>query len=188
MTIQTINLGTYPNDGTGDDLRTAFTKVNSNFELLNQEINIANAVNVGTGVGVFKQKSSTNLEFLSLISTDQSVTITPNLPAGTINLRSTAKVESDTQPVLGADLDLNGFKVVDSSLTRTSDVQTTVWGIDVTVLNSIVELMIISNAIKIDFGAFNNDTSTSYPDIDMGSFTGAFQPLVNNNLDFGYFG
>lgn len=30
MSIQTINLGNYANDGTGDDLRTAFEKVNSN--------------------------------------------------------------------------------------------------------------------------------------------------------------
>ena len=31
MTQQIINIGTDPNDGTGDDLRTAFGKVNSNF-------------------------------------------------------------------------------------------------------------------------------------------------------------
>jgi hypothetical protein len=30
MALQTINLGTYANDGTGDDLRTAFNKVNAN--------------------------------------------------------------------------------------------------------------------------------------------------------------
>lgn len=30
MSIQTINLGNYANDGTGDDLRTAFEKVNAN--------------------------------------------------------------------------------------------------------------------------------------------------------------
>ena len=29
--FQTINVGTTPNDGTGDQLRTAFAKVNSNF-------------------------------------------------------------------------------------------------------------------------------------------------------------
>lgn len=29
--MQTINVGTTPNDGTGDPLRTAMTKVNSNF-------------------------------------------------------------------------------------------------------------------------------------------------------------
>lgn len=31
MTIQTINIGTVPNDGTGDSARTAFDKLNQNF-------------------------------------------------------------------------------------------------------------------------------------------------------------
>lgn len=35
MAIETINLGNYANDGTGDDLRTAFQKVNDNFVTLN---------------------------------------------------------------------------------------------------------------------------------------------------------
>lgn len=34
MTKQTINLGNAPNDGAGDDLRTAFAKANSNFDEL----------------------------------------------------------------------------------------------------------------------------------------------------------
>ena len=34
VNLQTINLGGYANDGTGDDLRTAFSKVIANFELL----------------------------------------------------------------------------------------------------------------------------------------------------------
>src|SRR5512137_420927 len=33
-TIHLINIGTAPNDGTGDSLRTAFVKVNSNFVAL----------------------------------------------------------------------------------------------------------------------------------------------------------
>ncbi len=31
MAISTINIGTLANDGTGDDLREAFVKVNNNF-------------------------------------------------------------------------------------------------------------------------------------------------------------
>lgn len=34
MAQQTISLGTSPNDGTGDQLRTAFGKVNGNFDEL----------------------------------------------------------------------------------------------------------------------------------------------------------
>jgi len=32
MTIETINIGNAANDGTGDDLREAFIKVNQNFQ------------------------------------------------------------------------------------------------------------------------------------------------------------
>ena len=34
MAIQTVNIGTIANDGTGDDLREAFVKVNNNFSEL----------------------------------------------------------------------------------------------------------------------------------------------------------
>jgi len=44
MAIQTINLGTYANDGTGDDLRTAFQKVNAN---LIELYSISGGANIG---------------------------------------------------------------------------------------------------------------------------------------------
>ena len=44
MAIQTINLGTYSNDGTGDDLRTAFEKVKANFIEL---YSISGGANIG---------------------------------------------------------------------------------------------------------------------------------------------
>ena len=56
MTIQTINIGNVVNDGLGDDLRSAFQKVNANFSDLSAQLSIT-AVNVNdTGVGVFKEK------------------------------------------------------------------------------------------------------------------------------------
>jgi len=38
LSLQTINIGDYANDGTGDDLRTAFAKVNLNFDTLGNNI------------------------------------------------------------------------------------------------------------------------------------------------------
>jgi hypothetical protein len=38
MPLQTINIGANPNDRSGDPLRLAFTKVNSNFELLSTNV------------------------------------------------------------------------------------------------------------------------------------------------------
>jgi len=65
--LQTINVGNLVNDGLGDDLRTAFLKVNANFSELNTGLTIT-ASNSGLGAGVFKQKTNNDLEFKSLVS------------------------------------------------------------------------------------------------------------------------
>jgi hypothetical protein len=79
MAIQTINIGNQVNDGLGDDLRTAFQKVNANFTELQSALTIT-ASNIGqTGFGVFKQKTGVNLEFKNLVaSTKILLTEQPN--------------------------------------------------------------------------------------------------------------
>jgi len=67
MTVQTINIGNQVNDGLGDDLRTAFEKVNSNFADLGASITVT-ASNLGTGAGVFKSKTGVDLQFKSLVA------------------------------------------------------------------------------------------------------------------------
>lgn len=67
-----INIGQNVNDGTGDDLRTAFTKVNQKFtelEALGGETN--DGVNVGsTGEEIFAGKNGLNLQFRKIRSAD----------------------------------------------------------------------------------------------------------------------
>ncbi len=89
MAIQTINIGNVVNDGLGDDLRTAFQKVNANFTELSNEIGTS-AANVGTstGVGIFKEKIGSELRFKSLVS-DGKITINPQ--ADTITIGTTQK-------------------------------------------------------------------------------------------------
>lgn len=66
MAIQTINIGNQVNDGLGDDLRTAFQKVNGNFSELNAQLTIT-ASNIGsTGASVFKEKVGADLRFKKL--------------------------------------------------------------------------------------------------------------------------
>ena len=68
MAIQTINIGNIVNDGLGDDLRTAFQKVNANFLELSTT-STTTASNVGAaGIGIFKQKSGADLEFKKLVA------------------------------------------------------------------------------------------------------------------------
>ena len=66
-----INIGQLANDGTGDDLREAFVKVNNNFtELYARSPESTTAVNLvaddATTAGLFAQKSSQELQFKSL--------------------------------------------------------------------------------------------------------------------------
>ena len=68
MAIQAINIGNVVNDGLGDDLRTAFQKVNANFTDLSTSLTVT-ASNLGTaGEGIFKQKTGANLEFRRLLA------------------------------------------------------------------------------------------------------------------------
>lgn len=68
MTIQYINVGTNPNDGTGEDLRSAFLKVNLNFQELaaTANTNATTGSNIGSGEGLYASKTGTTLQ-LSLI-------------------------------------------------------------------------------------------------------------------------
>jgi hypothetical protein len=69
MAIQTINIGNVVNDGLGDDLRTAFEKVNANFQDLSITTSVT-AKNLGTNAsfGLFSQKVGTELQFKGLLA------------------------------------------------------------------------------------------------------------------------
>lgn len=67
MAIQVINVGNLANDGTGDDLREAFIKVNQNFDDL--DLRAANVEGANVGIGgftVFKEKTGNTLNFRAL--------------------------------------------------------------------------------------------------------------------------
>ncbi len=88
MALQLINIGFAANDGTGDDLREAFIKVNNNFEELElRDYEETSAVNLGTtGEGIFSNIVNYQLQFkklvagddVSLTATDTSIIIDAN--------------------------------------------------------------------------------------------------------------
>ena len=77
MAVQLINIGNVANDGTGDDLREAFIKVNQNFEELDlRDDEQTTASNLGeTGEGLFLRRNIYDLEFKK-ISAGANVTLT----------------------------------------------------------------------------------------------------------------
>jgi len=86
MAIQNINIGTLANDGTGDDLREAFIKVNQNFDDLDlrapESTTASNLGNVGEGI--FHQKAGADLQFKKLVS-GANITLTASTNGITVN-------------------------------------------------------------------------------------------------------
>lgn len=69
MTLQVINLGNVANDGAGDDLRTAFEKVNANFTLLEIDAADTTGTNLGSlGARVFKEVTNNDMKFRRLVA------------------------------------------------------------------------------------------------------------------------
>jgi hypothetical protein len=119
MSIQTVNLGTYANDGTGDDLRAAFEKVIGNFDYLDI-VKIEDGENLGLTQpnthGVYAGLDGTTLQFKSIKQGD-NVAITSN--GSTITIRpkdSINAVEEDPNPKLGGDLDTAGYDIFSQDL------------------------------------------------------------------------
>lgn len=77
MAVQLINIGTIANDGTGDDLREAFVKINQNFE----DIDLRNdektrVINLGdTGEGIFRNLVNYQIE-LKKIAGGENIVLT----------------------------------------------------------------------------------------------------------------
>ena len=179
MTIlQQINLGSYPNDGTGDDLRTAFTKVNTNFQTLFSEGAIVGGSNLGAGVRLFSSKnnSTSNLEFKTLVG-DGSVVITDQ--GTTIALSAITNLVSQTHPMLGGDLNLNGYNIAGG------DVRTTVFNYDMQIDNNILSTMVSGDG-HLDFGTLLQPAGfphvvRGYPvDLNGSNIDGFANPLKND--------
>ena len=87
MAIELVNIGRIANDGTGDDLREAFIKINRNLEDLDLRIDDkTEGENTGSGTGVFYRRDGYNLQFKSLTSTDSTIAFTDNVTSVDIKL------------------------------------------------------------------------------------------------------
>lgn len=178
MAIQNIEIGGYANDGTGDDLRTAFEKVNSNFAELNGTIAIQNVTPLGTGVNLFAQKNGANLEFKSLTSSDGSVVLTPSDTE--VNLHVVTDLSTDLTPQLGGNMDLNGYQI--SGLGNVGPIggnpannTTTFNGYKMPEIASLLGMLFYTNAVNLDFGTAPEPTG----------WTGT-QGQDSFNIDMGY--
>jgi len=175
MTIQTINIGNIVNDGLGDDLRTAFQKVNANFTSLNASLTITAANVNDTGVGVFKEKLGTELRFKKLVSgtkmlltdTDTSIVVNSTAPDAFIRIDTDAGVmlASTHQQITMAGTAAPG------STTSRKDIEVTAFGSTLSFKTIIPVTDILES---YDFGRIT------------GTYTNAMQvALQAANIDFG---
>jgi len=178
MAIQTINIGNVVNDGLGDDLRTAFQKVNANFTDLSAQLTIT-ASNIGvSGVGVFKQKTGTNLEFKNLVSGTKML----------LNDTGTAIIMNNTAPDAFIRFDTDSGNVQASSYQ-----QLTLGGASAsgaTTSRKDIEVSAFGSTVSFRTSIPITDILTSY---DFGKITGdlnnSLQALfAASNMDFGTIG
>lgn len=79
MAIQYVNVGQTDNDGSGDDLREAFIKVNDNFSQLSALVTESTtASNIGAGVGIYAATEEYNLQFKTLVE-GNAISIVPSV-------------------------------------------------------------------------------------------------------------
>ena len=175
MTVQTINIGNVVNDGLGDDLRTAFQKVNANFSNLSAQLTIT-AVNVNdTGVGVFKEKVGAELRFKKLVSgtkmlltdTDTSIVLNNTAPDAFIRIDTDAGVmlaSTHQQITIGG-------AAAPGSVTSVKDIEVTAFNSKISIKTIIPVTDILTS---YDFGAIT------------GTLNNSMQALFAvSNIDFG---
>jgi hypothetical protein len=185
MAIQNINLGTYANDGSGDDLRTAFQKVNANFSALNTTT-VVGAVSLGAGApvysGVITAGAGSTLNFRSIIAGD-NITLTYNGDAITLATRnSIASVQQDTNPQLGNNLSLNSYNI-----TGTGNIAIT-GSVTATGFTGPLTGNVSGNITSSGTSIFNNIsasgtiTANQFSGILRGSVVGQISDISNRNL------
>ena len=166
MAIQTINIGNVVNDGLGDDLRTAFQKVNANFAELNSQLTVTVGSASTVGTSLFKEKVGAELQFKTLLS-GTKISIDDSVNTVTIN---------NTAPDAFTQIVTQGGNVLASAYPGVTFQGNA--DLDITAVGSVVT---VATTLPV------NKILTTY---DFGPITGAYENaiqyiLANANMDFG---
>lgn len=126
MTVNTINIGNIANDGTGDDLREAFIKVNNNFLELDarnpEQTTASNAfTDSATTAGIFSGKDGFNLKFKNITAGSDKIQLTVDDNQITIDTSGIVSIQYTADlgviaPITSTDM----FKFAGSGGTRTT--------------------------------------------------------------------
>ncbi len=166
MTVQPINIGNVVNDGLGDDLRTAFEKVNANFAELSISLNVTaeNLSNVGEPILVSNTTNNNlNLQFKTLLAgskitldgTESSIIVNSTLSDAFTTIATDVDViDAETNP----NITIQGTENISVSgvgSTITIDV-TPLFDFGIINANIINPIQLALIAANIDFGTISN--------------------------------
>jgi len=177
MAKQTINIGTNQDDGTGDLLRIAFSKINENFTEVYTELG-----------GTSLSSISLNSNVISTDTTNQDIVLSPSgagevdISADTLvrgNLVVTGQSRSNTLQV-DSNANIDGNLVVDGSFTAASFSVTTLSGTNQALTGTLSVAGATSLNGSIDLGDTSADTITA-----TGRFDSSLVPSVTNTNDIG---
>ncbi len=177
MAKQTINIGTNQDDGTGDLLRIAFSKINENFTEVYTELG-----------GTSLSSISLNSNVISTDTTNQDIVLSPSgagevdISADTLirgNLVVTGQSRSNTLQV-DSNANIDGNLVVDGSFTAASFSVTTLSGTNQALTGTLSVAGATSLNGSIDLGDSSADTITA-----TGRFDSSLVPSVTNTNDIG---
>lgn len=176
--IQRINIGNRVNDGLGDDLRTAFRKVNANFNSLAEELTTTvSDASPGNGESLFKQKTGATLEFKTLIA-GTKITLSSSLNNIEINSTANDAFETFVTDAGSITAGVGNNKAITlqgeaatGSTTRRKDIEVSTFGSTVSFKTAIPVTDILTS---YDFGPINSN------------FNNTMQlALSTANIDFG---
>lgn len=190
MAVQTINIGNIANDGTGDNLRQAFQKVNTNFADLDQRFDFNNTIeNLGTGEGVFYTKEN-NVQYYKSLKAGNNINLSSTNDEITISSTEAFTIQTDSDSVsisgTGKFFGIKGGTNINTTITS-NDVNVAIDPNGLVALDTSPTLGGTLNA--------NNNNITNVGSITANSFIGNVVGTVNgvtvtddsNALDFGGF-
>ena len=181
MSLQTINVGNFVNDGTGDDLRTAFVKINENFDELDLRGGQSNTIsNVGTGVGIYKEKVGVNLRLKTLRS-GSGITITAD--ANEITIVNSRNLVNESTPTLSANLNINNNNLINGNQISATDFYGRFNGPSIGVHNGPVSGNVIGNLTGLVHGIDVRDLNNAINGFDFGSIDN----VANSFLEYLFF-
>jgi len=175
MTVQTINIGNVVNDGLGDDLRTAFQKVNGNFAELSASLTVTVGSAQDLGINLFKEKVGAELKFKNLLAGSKML----------LDDTGTAVIFNNTSPDA-----FTRFDTDSGSLSASTHQQITLSGIaspNSTTRRKDIEVTSTGSNVYFKTIIPVTDILTSY---DFGTITGNYDNAMQvayaaSNIDFG---